>query len=59
VLDNIRRYHKIENDAQWLVDTLQQGKWDELRSKAVIEWKRVDQRRAYAVGLAQQEKAPR
>jgi hypothetical protein len=42
--------------------TLQQRKWDEylatLRSKAVIEWKRADQRRAYMDGLARQAKAP-
>jgi beta-lactamase regulating signal transducer with metallopeptidase domain len=41
---------------------LQQRKWDKylatLRSKAVIEWKRADLKRAYADGLAQQAKAP-
>jgi hypothetical protein len=129
LLVNIKRYHKIENDAQWLAalrrlhmtiaelrrnserrlflqrvrmvevfgegfytedelrqyfeahlsefpltsfdqareqiaarPAMQQRKWDEylatLRSKAVIEWKRVDQRRAYMDGLARQGKGP-
>jgi BlaR1 peptidase M56/SurA N-terminal domain len=42
--------------------SLQQRKWDEyvatVRSKAVIEWKRADQRRAYMDGLARQAQAP-
>jgi hypothetical protein len=41
---------------------LQQRKWDEylatLRSKAVVEWKRADLRRAYMDGLTQRANAP-
>jgi beta-lactamase regulating signal transducer with metallopeptidase domain len=129
LLVNIKRYHKIENDAQWLAalrrlhmtiadlrrnserrlflqrvrmvevfgegfytedelrqyfeahlsefplmsfdqareqiaaqPKLQQRKWDEylatLRSKAVVEWKRADLRRAYMDGLTQRANAP-